>query len=177
MKVLKIVMIVVATMIIVFFSGFFFLSPRYHIERSVIVKTSADKAYNYVLNYNNFNNWNPWLELDPEAKITISGNLNQPGSKYPWEGEKNGKGSFEIIELEPNKVIYQRLNFIEPFASVNDDDIFFKKISPNQTQIIWTMQGECNSLFEKWTSLFYDSMIGSDYEKGLGKLKLILEKS
>ncbi len=177
MKILKIVMIVVATMIIVFFSGVFFLPSRYHVERSVVVNTSAAKAYNYVLNYNNFNNWNPWLEMDPDSKIKVSGKLNQPGSKYAWDGEKNGKGSFEIIELEENKAIYQRLNFIEPFSSVNDDDVFFKKISDNETKIIWTMEGECSSLFEKWTSLFYDSMIGGDYEKGLNKLKILLEKS
>ncbi|MGO4774642.1 SRPBCC family protein [Lysobacter sp. 2RAB21] len=44
------------------------------------------------------------------------------------------------------------------------------------TRVTWTLESEHgNNLVSRWFGLLLDSMVGKDYEKGLAKLKQVLE--
>ena len=117
----------------------------------------------------------PWHEAEPTAKYSISGTPNTPGYTYAWDGKEVGKGKFEIVKAEPYKALYQKLTFIKPWESSNEDNMFFEN-TPEGTKVTWTFADENKSTFDKWMSLMYDGMVGKDYQKGLDKLKIELEK-
>jgi len=46
------------------------------------------------------NTWNPFLEADPEIKITYTGPESGKGARYEWTGNsKVGQGSIEIQSM------------------------------------------------------------------------------
>ena len=175
MKFLKIVLGIVITLLVIFFIGSLFISKNFSIERSIVIKVPDSVAYNYVADYTKFNIWSPWHEAEPNAKYSISGNPGAPGYTYSWDDKDVGKGKFEIVKAEPYKALYQKLSFIEPWASVNEDNMFFENTTEG-TKVTWVFAGESQSAKDKWMSLMYDKMVGKDYQKGLEKLKAELEK-
>jgi len=175
MKFLKILFGIIVAIVVIFFAGAIFLPTNFKVERSIIIKVPDSVAYNYAADYNNFSKWSPWHEAEPTAKYSISGTPNAPGYTYAWDGKEVGKGKFEIVKAEPYKALYQKLTFIKPWESSNEDNMFFEN-TPEGTKVTWTFAGENKSTFDKWMSLMYDGMVGKDYQKGLDKLKIELEK-
>jgi len=175
MKFLKFFIGVIVVLLLIFFIGSFFISKQFSVERSVVVNAPDSVVYNYAADYSKFSEWSPWHEVEPDAKYSLSGTPGMPGYTYSWDGEEVGKGKFEIVKAEPYKALYQKLSFIEPWESINDDNLFFEP-SGSGTKVTWVFAGESHSALDKWMSLMYDGMVGDDYEKGLNKLKTQLEK-
>ena len=44
------------------------------------------------------------------------------------------------------------------------------------TDVIWSFRSSLGNPLERWMGLLYDKWIGPDYEKGLIKLKALVEK-
>ena len=175
MKFLKILLGIVATLLVVFFIGGLFLPKKFAVERSIVVNVADSVVYNYAADYRNFNQWSPWHEADPNAKYEIAGVQGEPGYTFSWGGKEVGKGKFELVRAEPYKALYQKLFFIEPWESSNDDNMFFERTNEG-TKVTWSFSGEHKSTFERWMGLMFNGMVGKDYEKGLGKLKSAVVK-
>lgn len=65
------------------------LMPKsYNVEKAAIIKRSAAQVMNKVGDLNSYSQWNPWQQMDPNAKSTITGTPNSSGHKYAWEGRR-----------------------------------------------------------------------------------------
>src|SRR5690606_6512056 len=96
---------------------------------------------------------------------------------YKWVGNSNvGEGMMTITESRPDERIRIRLEFIKPFAGVNDT-LFPFQPSGDQTVVTWHMPGKGNFI-TKAMGLFMsmDKMIGDNFDKGLAEMKAIVEK-
>ena len=90
----------------------------FRVERSTVVKAPPEKVFPLINDLRAFNSWNPFMKMDPEAKVTYSGAAEGKGAAYAWEGAKTGSGRMEITEAAPSKVL-ARLDFYKPFAANN----------------------------------------------------------
>ena len=93
-----------------------------------------------------------------------------------WEGNsKVGAGRMTITESRTNEAVRIKLEFMKPFAAINDTEFTFKP-DGNQTAVTWTMSGT-NNFVSKAFCMFMnmDKMVGGDFEKGLASLKTIAE--
>jgi len=173
MKFLKVLGIIIVVLAVIILVGGMFLPKTYTVNRSTVINAPDSVIYKNIADYNKFLKWNPWSKMEPTAKTKISGPVAQSGHLYEWEGDKTGQGSMKIKSVETNKMVDIELKFIKPFESVADTrfDIVPKGVS---TKVIWTIAGDCSGIFEKWSGLFMDSMIGKDFEDGL---KFLKEKS
>lgn len=176
MKVFKIIGISLGAILIIFISVGFFLPDKVHVERSINIFAPQSLVYNEISGFKNFNVWSPWHAEDPQAKYAYSGISNGVGAKMSWYGDpkKVGTGSQEIVEAN-------NVDFVKTKLIIGEKNGGFATwhLSPEGkgVKVVWAMDTEFNgNLFARYFGLFFDSMIGDDYEHGLSGLKLMVEK-
>ena len=146
------------------------------VERSVDINAPKELVQKQLADLKFFHDaWSPWTERDPGMKTSYTGEPGQPGSTYSWESDKDsvGKGSM-TYEKTVNDSILQSLYF----DGMGVTPVYFTtKSEGNVTHVTWGMTFEIG-FFGRGPMLFMnmDKMIGPDYEKGLAKLKPILEQ-
>ncbi len=158
-----------------------FLSPKSHMERSIVVNAQPAAIFAQINNLKNSNNWSPWIEKDPSAKITFEGPEAGVGAKMNWESENDdlGKGSEWIIESVENKHLKTGMSFNEMDGNYTSEINLDPTVGG--TKITWTYDGDVSgtgiatSIMGKVMGKFMDSMLGPDYERGLTKLKDMAE--
>ena len=148
-----------------------FKSPDYRVERSRVIAAPADVLFEQVNSHKKFNAWNPWLKMDPAAKVSYSGPEAGVGAVSSWEGEKTGKGSATITESKPGELLRERMDWLEPMEGVSTVDFTFKA-DGGKTTVTWAMYGQ-NGYMGRLMCLFtsMDSMCGGEFEKGLADLE------
>ncbi len=152
------------------------LPDHVHVERSVIVNTKPATAYVVLNGFRQFNRWSPWAELDPNAQYSIEGPLLGVGAKSSWVSEDPnvGAGSQEIIEAVP----YERIRVRLVFSGFDSENYATYQLTPEGegTRIVWAYDSTFHGdLMGRYFGLMMDKFIGADYEKGLAKLKPLLE--
>jgi len=153
------------------------LQPNdYRVARSETINAPQSEVFPHVNDLRLMNEWSPWLEADPQVKQTYDGAAQGAGAIYTWNGNnKVGEGRMTIIESQPNDKIHIKLDFMRPFKSTADVEFTFKA-QGDQTVVTWAMNGRkifITKLFGLIMSM--DKMIGGNFEKGLAKLKKIVE--
>ena len=150
------------------------IGKDYHYEKSIVIKGSAEKVYNEINSSKKFNQWNPWIDSDPNIKITYKGTEGTVGDTYCWVGnDEVGEGCHEFVELIPNKGQKTKMTFVEPFQSIGYSDVILTK-EGDGTKVTWTL--DCDLDYPMNLMKFMmDSGMDKSYGKGLEKLKQIVE--
>jgi hypothetical protein len=154
------------------------IAPKsYEVNRSILIKRPLAEIFQYLKLLKNQDNWSPWAEKDPNMKKSFSGTDGEVGCVFGWEGNKEvGSGEQELTAIVENEVIESQLRFLKPFKSTSDAYI---KVNETEigTKVIWGFSGY-NKFPVSIMMLFMnmDKTVGLDFEKGLFKLKSILEK-
>lgn len=106
---------------------------------------------------------------------TYSGADSGVGAGYAWSGNrKAGEGKMTITSVEPTDVKID-LDFIKPFKSASKA-IFHLERAGDSTTIIWEVHTP-KTLITRIVGIFmnFDKLVGADLEKGLAKLKNVVE--
>ena len=119
-----------------------FMPKGYNVEKSTIIKRSRNDVMNKVGDLNYYSQWNPWQQMDPTAKSTITGTPKTSGHKYAWEGKKVGVGSLTLNAID-DKHIHFLLEFFKPFKSKAKDNWLFERWGDGgETKVTWQNSGE-----------------------------------
>ncbi|MBP6334037.1 MAG: SRPBCC family protein [Bacteroidia bacterium] len=175
MKILKRILLVLAILLFVVTAIGLLLPSRVYVERSVNINKPQEMVFNYVNTINNWNKWSPWFELDTTASYTQEGPSSGQGAKLIWISENKdvGKGSMTFVEVEAPNKIKQALNFMEEGVATGTYSL---ETAESGTKFTWSLEFDTgfNPLL-RIMGKFMDGMVGKDFEKGLNKLKSILE--
>ena len=179
MKILKRILFVVLAIIgLVLITGLF-VKKEMHAEREVIINKPKEEVFNYVKYLKNQNDYSKWGTLDPSMKKQFRGTDATVGFVSAWESEKGevGKGEQEIKGIRDGERIDYELRFIEPWESTATAYMITEAMSANQSKVKWGFDGKMAYPFNVMF-LFMDmeDMVGDDFETGLKKLKVQLEK-
>lgn len=150
---------------------------HFTVTRSATMSAPPEAAFALVNDFRNWQGWSPWAKLDPAVKETYEGSAAGDGAVFRWDGNKDvGQGNMTITGSRPAESIRIRLEFIKPFAAVNDVEFTFKSAGADQTTVTWTMSGK-NNFVGKAVGLIMncDKFVGSQFEKGLAAMKGIVE--
>ena len=174
MKILKNLLIALVVILAVGGIVLYFLPNHYSVSNSIEINRTPDVVYSQIYDFNKWGNWDPWMEADPEAKVTIEGTPGTPGHKMSWEGKKSGMGSMTIKSAGTNQFIYSQLEFIKPFKMTAKDEL---KLEANgeKTKVTWTMSGGLAFPMGRLVGLSIEKMVSPDQKKGLEKLKKFTE--
>ncbi len=178
---LKKILGALAVIVIVFVVVVAMRPANFRITRSATIAALPEVVFAQVNDLHKWEAWSPWAKLDPSMKQTHEGSPAGVGAIYSWDGNKEvGAGRMTITESRTNEAIVIKLEFLKPFAAVNDTEFTFKSADANgnQTTVTWTMSGE-NNFMSKVFCLFMnmDKMVGGDFEKGLAQMKVVAESA
>jgi len=153
----------------------FLLADKVHVERSAKIMASPSTLYAVVNSFDKFDQWSPWADLDPHVKVERSGPASGVGARYTWHGNADvGAGSQEIIASTPDSEVKIELDF-EGFDQPSTTTLAIKP-DGNGSLVTWSMDSELGSNpIHRYFGLMMDKYIGQDYEKGLGRLKVLAE--
>ena len=159
-----------------------FLLPRYvHVERSIAIDRPAATVFTILNSYRNFLAWAPWTARDPDARYELSGPASGVGARLSWSGDPRlvGTGWQEIVASDPYRRVAMNLHFDQQGTAQSYFDI---TAAGQGIQLTWGFdtdllegQGLYGGLLARYFGLFFDRWIGSDYEKGLARLKALVE--
>lgn len=176
MKLLKWLFAILVVLGVVLVGGGLLLPANSHLERSVTIERPLADVFATLNSFQRFNEWSPWFDLDPGAKYTFSGPVAGVGAKMAWAGNSSiGSGSQEIIESTPDSRIVNALDFGGSQAMAG-----YRLVAEgNGTRVTWSMDSAHGyNPVNRWFGAFLlDDMVGKDYEKGLAKLKVVLESA
>ena len=154
------------------------IAPKsYEVNRSVEINKPVSEVFKYLRSLKNQDNWSPWSQKDPNMKKSFTGTDGEVGYISAWEGNKEvGSGEQEITAVEKDKVIESQLRFLKPFKSTSDAYLKVAKAGKG-TKVTWGITGK-NKFPMSIMMLFMnmDKVVGKDFEQGLAKLKILLEK-
>jgi uncharacterized protein YndB with AHSA1/START domain len=175
MKLLKWLFAILVVLGVVLVGGGLLLPANSHLERSVTIERPPADVFTTLNSFHRFNEWSPWFDLDPSAKYTFSGPVAGVGAKMAWAGNSSiGSGSQEIIQSVPDDRIVNALDFGGSQAMAG-----YRLVAEGSgTRVTWSMDSAhgYNPVNRWFGALLLDDMVGKDYEKGLAKLKVVLEK-
>lgn len=152
---------------------------RFRVSRSTTIDAPPEVVFAHVNNLRKWEAWNPFGKADPKLERRYEGPAEGAGSEYSWSGDRSvGAGKMTITQIVPAQRIDIRLEFLKPFAAVNQVEFAFDPVGEdaNQTRVSWTMNGS-KVFITKAIGLVVsmDKMIGGSFEQGLADLKAVAE--
>jgi uncharacterized protein YndB with AHSA1/START domain len=153
-----------------------FILPRYAtVFRSIEIAAPPAAIFPYVSDLRRMNEWSPWMELDPNAEITFTGPTEGVGQTMQWKSDdpKVGSGSQTITRLEPDLEVESSLDFGSQGMAMASIDL--ESMGPG-TKVTWGFTSDLGfNPVARYFGLMFDQWIGTDYERGLAKLKTVVE--
>src|SRR5215475_6963587 len=148
------------------------------VQRTLRINASADKIFPFINNIHSMNTWNPFSEADPNIKIAYTGPDSGKGARYEWTGNsKVGQGSIEIVDVAAPSRVALRLDTLKPMEG-HHTVVFTLAPNGSDTDVTWALTGERPFIGKVMDAVFnMDRMVGSQFEKGLDKLRAIAEKA
>lgn len=148
---------------------------EFSFNRSKLIKAPASMLYNKVNDYKNWPSFSPWIEQEPTAHLSYADKTVGVGGGYSWNGEILGEGHMETLNVDENKLIEQRIQFIKPFESESDIKWTFEP-TDNGTKVTWAMAGKQDFMTKMVTTFkgSIEEMTAPDFERGLFKLDSIV---
>jgi hypothetical protein len=173
---IKKILIALALVIAVLLAVVAMRPAGFRITRSTTITAPAAAVFAQVNDFHKWEAWSPWAKLDPAMKVAYDGPPDGPGAIYTWSGNSEvGSGRMTLLESHPNDVVRIEVEFIKPIAATNTAEFTFTP-QGNQTVVNWTMTGTNNFMGKAFDLVMnMDKMVGSDFEKGLARLKSTLE--
>ena len=150
---------------------------NYVVQRSTTINADPDRIYDQVADFHEWMKWSPWEDLDPNQQRTFTGSDSGVGAMYAWSGNrKAGSGTMEVTEASAPSKVRIALEFVKPFKSRNTTT-FSIRPDGDASVVRWTMTGP-TTFVTRLMGLFssMDKMIGTDFEKGLTRLKADAER-
>ncbi len=143
-------------------------------EQSIVINAPPNIVFPYLQYHAQQQTWSPWNELDPDMKHEIIGTDGTVGAIYKWAGNKEvGVGEQEITKIVPNELVETHLRF----KGQGEADAYLALTEvAGGSKVAWgfstTTPFPMNAM-----NLFFDiaGMVGKDYQKGLNKLKTMIE--
>ena len=166
MKVLKIILAVIVAIIALVLIVAAFLPSEVTVERSAVIEAPDSVVFDYITDFTERANWDPWLEMDPDAKVTLNDTPKGVGAGYAWSGEVTGSGEMVIDEVVENKSVKSTIKF---FAPQTGEGIIEWRLEPveNGTNLTWVFNSEMGYPVERFFGLMMEGMLGPQLEKGL----------
>ncbi|NCF50069.1 hypothetical protein GWP57_00560 [Gammaproteobacteria bacterium] len=148
--------------------------PR-HASVSATTQIDANPATVFAL-VNDFHRvalWSPWVESDPNARITYSGPGRGAGATMTWDGTIIGTGTQTITDSRPHTYLESVINPAEPGSARSWFDL---EGGNGGTAVTWTFEVDYGyNLVGRYFALLLTGVVRRDYVKGLINLKDLAE--
>ena len=156
--------------------GYLLLPSAASLSRELVIAAPQERVFAMVNSFERFDDWSPWADLDPNARHHLSGPPAGEGARHQWESDNPsvGSGSQEIIFSEPPVRVQMQVRF----SGFESDNLSTITLSPEAqgTLVTWSYRTDVgDQLLGRYFLLLLEGMLGPQYEKGLLRLKTLME--
>lgn len=152
----------------------------YFIKREIVINKKVEAIFPHLSSMKKADEWMPWKEADPQVKNTYSGPEEGVGAVSSWESPgQMGTGSAEVVEISPNQKVTTKISYTKPME-MNQIAEFILTPQGDSTKMEWNVKGHNKFLFRLMGIVMcmdVDKYVGGEFEKGLNKLKTIVERN
>ena len=147
------------------------------LKRSLRIAAPPEKIYPLIADLRAFDRWNPFARKDPKIQLAYSGAASGVGTVSTFSGNRDvGKGSVEIVGVQPVSSVTMKLSMLEPMAAVHRLQ-FTLQPDASGTVVTWAMDGPVPYIGKLvHMVLSMDKLVGGDFEAGLANLKSLAEQ-
>lgn len=145
------------------------------VEREMLIEAPPSEVFPHLNSMRAFHSWSPWTDVDPETVYRFAGPESGVGSRMRWFSREEGigEGSQEIIASTANERVETDLVFGD---KGHGTATFVLAPSGQATLLRWQFQTDFGwDLFGRYVGLMLDGMIGMAYDRGLHRLKALVE--
>jgi hypothetical protein len=170
LKVLLIILLVIAGLLLVIPA---FLPGEATVSAQTEIALSQELVFHQTARYADRAEWDPWLSMEPDAKVTIRSQPRYVGSTYAWEGDQIGTGKMRVDSVHYPDYIASSIWFGEsPEASLVE---WFLEEGDGSTQITWQFTSEGSYPFGRFILLMMKGPLQTSFTSGLVDYKAFLE--
>ena len=174
MKTFKKILLGIGIVILVLVAVSFFLPKHYHVERSIVMKGNKALIYDLTGSLTKWDVWSPWKALDKDAVYQLIGPDEQVGTTRKWDGKIIGNGEMTLTQLVPGELVGYDLAF-QHGKYKSKGKITIETIG-DSSKVSWIDEGDLGyNPLARYMGLFMGKMLIPDFDKGLAKLKIIVE--
>ncbi len=175
MRGLKTALMAAAVLAVVLALGGFFLPSRVAVVRDTVIQAPPGKVFSWIEDLHRYRRWQPWTELDPETRFEFKGPAAGTGAKMYWISEHPGvgTGSVEITEAVAPRRVVLAVDYGDTGRAVQT-----LELAPvaEGTRVRWRFEMDVErDLVARYLGLLFDRWLGAEYEKGLARLKALVE--
>jgi hypothetical protein len=173
---LKRVLIGLVILIVLLVAVGYALPGRVHVERSIVIDAPQAQLFDALNGFKRFNEFSPWAALDPDTRYSYEGPESGVGAKMRWmsTSEDVGSGTNEIVESAAPEFIRTRLELGGQLAQAT----FRFEPADGGTRVTWGFDCDLGgNPIMRYAGLMFDKWIGADYEKGLARLKEVMDQA
>lgn len=150
----------------------FLLPHDYRVEESVVINAKPSKIHDFVGDLRRWDDWTPWKEMDPTVSVTFGAETKGVGASQTWTG-KDGTGLLKFTASDEDKGIEYEMKLDE---MPSKGAIRYEKMG-DSTKVTWSMSGDIDMpVIGGYFALLMPRFVGGSFEKGLTKLKGVVEK-
>lgn len=175
MKILKILLYIVFSLVALLAIMGLFAKKGYRIERSTTIYAPRDTVYEQVRFFKHFHAWSPWSKIDDSMEWSIEGADGEVGAVYHWKGNGDvGAGRQIIRAITPGRIDID-IDMEKPWKRIVPT-WFELKEKGDSTEVIWVYDMYVPFPWNGMAMLTdVNSFVGKDFERGLGNLKKLCE--
>jgi len=175
MKILRKIILVVLLLPILLVLASFFLPSKYRVERSAVITAPPETIYPWLAQLRRWPEWTGWnTSADPTLVNTYSGPAEGAGAEMSWSAKTLGNGVIKLTKAETNTGVNYELNF-ENGRLISGGAVTMAA-ADGGTKLTWSNEGKFGfNPVARYFGLFFDKLMGADFEKNLANLKQKVE--
>lgn len=171
---LIIVCIIAIPLILASFKG-----NEFKVERQIIINKPKEIVFNFLKHIKNQDLFSVWMTMDPAMKREFTGADGTIGFVSAWDSTHKsvGMGKQTIKGIKEGERLDMEIQFIKPWNNKANAYFITEAETPERSLVKWGFYNNVKYPM-KVMGLFMnmEKMIGKDFDKGLSKLKEVLEK-
>ena len=154
----------------------FVLPSTYRVERSTLLRASAEAVYPHVADPKRWRDWVPWHEGHYPGGQWVFGSTSGAGAVRSWNGEDVGRGTLSLSEAEPSKGVAYVAS-LDGGRFRAQGRISFTS-SEDGTHVTWVDEGEVGgNPFLHYLVPLVEARLGRDFEQALAGLQRMVEEA
>ena len=172
---IKAIVFFLIALTVIFYGGAYMLPGAAHVERATVIAAPPGKVFAIAGNLRRVPDWSPWLDTDPATTFSFDGpEQGGVGQVMRWASNNPlvGTGSQTVAGYVPDESLSIAADYGD-FGKATTAMRFAPEAAG--TRVTWSFDSALPGVIDRWAGLMIDSQLGAEYEKGLARLKALVE--
>lgn len=175
MKTLRTLALIGVSLLAIAIVGGLFLPSTARVQRTATIDAPEHVVFAAVNTLKLWPSWAAWFRYDTTAAVHCDGPPSGAGATMHWQSSHGrlGNGVLTVTQATPSSSV--SFTFAMDGQRSTPASLRFVDAGNGRTTATWDMEADFGfNLFARWFGLFFDRMVGPDFEQSLASLDAYL---